>query len=220
MWLLTPQFSLVMHSSPTISSCGFSRADSNCLYDAGHQVGPVPLSKIDGLGAHLELMWLNSGILMGRAPLPTLASKREGCRLRAWQHLPSRGKKLPVNGADRRKQLRGRRASPSDLKGLKHAGNQLYHRTLQLTERLGGGHPGGITAVWSVSWTQAIRRSSLPPLSSECTFCPLFPQWGCSEGLSLERALCGWDHLDGAHDWTQLRPLYKILRFWWVGANI
>lgn len=56
MWLLTPQFSLVMHLSPTISSCGFSRAASKCLYDAGHQVGPVPLGKIDGHGAHLELM--------------------------------------------------------------------------------------------------------------------------------------------------------------------
>lgn len=80
---------------------------------------------------------------MGRAPLPTLASKREGCRLRAWHHLPSRGKKLPVNGADSRKQLRGRMASPSDLEGLKHAGNQLYHWTLQLTEPLGVGSSRG-----------------------------------------------------------------------------
>ena len=28
-----------------------------------------------------------------------------------------------------------------------------------------------------------------------------------------------WDHWDPVHDWTQLRPLYKLLRFWWVGVG-
>ena len=29
-----------------------------------------------------------------------------------------------------------------------------------------------------------------------------------------------WDHLDGICNWTQLKPLHKILRFWWVDVEI
>ena len=33
------------------------------------------------------------------------------------------------------------------------------------------------------------------------------------QGWSLERAMCCWGHLDGIHWWTQLMPLYELLRF-------
>lgn len=29
-----------------------------------------------------------------------------------------------------------------------------------------------------------------------------------------------WDYLDGICDWTQLRPLYKLLRLWQMGGTI
>lgn len=29
-----------------------------------------------------------------------------------------------------------------------------------------------------------------------------------------------WDHLNGKHDWIQVRPLDKLLRFWWAGVAI
>lgn len=32
--------------------------------------------------------------------------------------------------------------------------------------------------------------------------------------------MCYWAHLDGVHVWTLWRPLYKLLRFWWVGREI
>lgn len=39
-------------------------------------------------------------------------------------------------------------------------------------------------------------------------------------GCSLERAICPWNHLDGIHEWTQLRPLCQLLSFWQVSAEI
>lgn len=38
------------------------------------------------------------------------------------------------------------------------------------------------------------------------------------QGRRLKRAMCCWDHLDGVQDWTVLRPLFRLLRFWRVGA--
>lgn len=43
---------------------------------------------------------------------------------------------------------------------------------------------------------------------------------GVIQGCSLERVRYGWDHLNGICDRTPFRVLYKLLRFWWVGAEI
>ena len=40
----------------------------------------------------------------------------------------------------------------------------------------------------------------------------------CSK--DTEKAKNSWDHLDSVCDWTQFRPLYKLFRFWQVGAEI
>lgn len=46
--------------------------------------------------------------------------------------------------------------------------------------------------------------------------CPPFPQWAVPR-MKLERTgCCCWDHLDRICDWTQLKPLHKLLRFWWA----
>lgn len=57
------------------------------------------------------------------------------------------------------------------------------------------------------SWTWVIRGSWSP------TPCP----WNVHP--RLKRAMCCWDHWDPVHDWTQLRPLYKFLRFWRTGGE-
>ena len=77
-----------------------------------------------------------------------------------------------------------------------------------------------ITTGWPTSWTQAIKGSSPPPPSLECTFCPPFPQWKPFQGHNLKRVMCCWDHLDNMWDWTQLRFLYKLVRFWQTGVEI
>ena len=46
------------------------------------------------------------------------------------------------------------------------------------------------------------------------------PTMSCFQGCSLERAMCCWDHPDWICEWTQLRPLQKHSRFWWVDAEI
>ena len=52
-------------------------------------------------------------------------------------------------------------------------------------------------------------------LSSECTFCLLFPQWELFQGQNLERIRC-WDHMDWIRDWTQgLFMNFKILTGRW-----
>lgn len=51
-------------------------------------------------------------------------------------------------------------------------------------------------------WIQVIGSSPPTPLSWNILFCPLFPPSG------------------GICDPTKLRPLYKLLRFWWGGAEI
>lgn len=40
-----------------------------------------------------------------------------------------------------------------------------------------------------------------------------------SSSQHLERGRCFWDHLDSVCDWTQLRCLYKHLRFWQSGRE-
>ena len=85
------------------------------------------------------------------------------------------------------------------------------------------------TACWPTSW--AMGASPPSPLSLECFLHPFLslmfspsplslefsPHPSHSEshfqGHSLERIMC-WDHLDGIHEWTQLRPLYKLLVTW------
>ena len=43
---------------------------------------------------------------------------------------------------------------------------------------------------------------------------------GHLQGLSLERAVWCWDHLDWIPNWAQCRPLYKPVRFWQTDAGI
>lgn len=60
----------------------------------------------------------------------------------------------------------------------------------------------------------------LPLQSSECV--NLYPQYhsqSCFQGLSLERAMCYWDHLDWMCFWSQLRGLYIIWRLWPASAR-
>lgn len=86
---------------------------------------------------------------------------------------------------------------------------------------VGGGNGENVTSDWPMSWTWAVRGSAPPLLPSpEHTFCPPFLQREQFQGHSLERVSCCWDHLDSVRDWTQLRPLYNLLRFWRVGAEI
>ena len=40
-----------------------------------------------------------------------------------------------------------------------------------------------------------------------------FPVLETAQGRSLEIVVWCWDHLDRIYDWTQLRSLYKLLRF-------
>lgn len=44
--------------------------------------------------------------------------------------------------------------------------------------------------------------------------------WSPFQGCSLESTRCCWDHLDWKRDWILLRPQYKLLWFWWAGAEI
>lgn len=46
-----------------------------------------------------------------------------------------------------------------------------------------------------------------PPLSLDYTVLPSSPQQSLFQGQSFERTMCFWNHLNGIHDWTQLRPL-------------
>ena len=82
-----------------------------------------------------------------------------------------------------------------------------------------GGHREDVTISWPISWTQAVRSSSPLPLSLKCVFCTLFPQWKPPPG-GLDRTMCYWDYLGGIRDWTPLRPLCKLLRFWQAGVEI
>lgn len=40
----------------------------------------------------------------------------------------------------------------------------------------------------------------------------------CFQGNGLERVRCWWDHPVSVRDWTQLRLLHKLLRFWQSGC--
>lgn len=69
------------------------------------------------------------------------------------------------------------------------------------------------------SWIWSIRGSSLPPMLWECTSGLPFLQ---PEPFFWETA---WESkllliLVGTHHWTQLRPLYILVRFWWTDAQI
>lgn len=71
-----------------------------------------------------------------------------------------------------------------------------------------------MTASSPMSWTPVIRGSSLPSFVLGMYVLPTATKWGPFQGQSLERAVCCWNHLDSIHDWTLLKPLHKLLRFW------
>lgn len=66
---------------------------------------------------------------------------------------------------------------------------ETTHMSLEVIERIW-------PASWLLSWTQAVGVSSAPPLTLECRFRTLCPQWEPFQGHSLERGRCCWDHLD------------------------
>lgn len=71
-------------------------------------------------------------------------------------------------------------ASPSPLPVLPEAVSPQYTICPHIFVSgfvLGGGHGEDVPAAGPSSWTWARQGSSPPPLSSECAFCPLFPQW-------------------------------------------
>ena len=97
-----------------------------------------------------------------------------------------------------------------------------------------------VASCWKRGWggcdrwlTQAIRSSSPPPLlpssspplllSSPVLVIYVPPSalvaWAISRTHPWESQVC-WDHLDWICDWTLLRPLYKLLRFWRAGVEI
>lgn len=62
--------------------------------------------------------------------------------------------------------------------------------------------------------------SSTLSLSLECIFGSTFPQWGPFSRIQSWELIRCWDHLGSVLNWTQLRPLCKLLRFQWVRAKI
>lgn len=77
--------------------------------------------------------------------------------------------------------------------------------------------------VWPESWTGALEGSSPLALFLQCAFaclpCSLLPE--ASQGHSLEWIMWWWwDYLDCVPDWTQLRLLYRFLRFWQASVEI
>ena len=67
---------------------------------------------------------------------------------------------------------------------------------------------------WPPATLAIYQRLLTPPLPLKCTFCPLFPLWEPFLRMQTWGSMCLGDHLDWIHDWTLLRPLYKLLRFW------
>ena len=71
-----------------------------------------------------------------------------------------------------------------------------------------------------ISWPMWVTTvSSFLPLSFE-VHCLLFPQRKLFQGHSFEKVRYFWDLLDCSYVWTQLRILYKLLRYQWVGGKI
>lgn len=58
-------------------------------------------------------------------------------------------------------------------------------------------------------------RLLTPSWSLECVTHLPRPRQSHFEDLSLQKAMCCWDYMEGVHNWTPLRPLCKQLRFWW-----
>ena len=149
---------------------------------------------------------------VGRRPLPTWASKREECGLRAWQPLPPKGKKLPVDGADRQE---GKAFRPWRFKTYRKPALPPDSPTPETSLR-----KSSRASDCSLTCELDLGNGKIPHPHPECTFCPWSPQWGHSDGRSLEGALWGWDPLDGAREWTQLRPMYKLVSFWQVSEGM
>lgn len=76
-------------------------------------------------------------------------------------------------------------------------------------------------ASWPKSWTWAIWGSSSSPCPWNIESAHHSHSWDYFKDLALkEQVICYWNHLDWIPDWSSIRPLYKLLRFWQVGAEI
>lgn len=65
------------------------------------------------------------------------------------------------------------------------------------------------------NWRLLTSSSSL-----ESTFSLPSPSQKLPQGSNHETLMWWWDYQDWVRDWTQLRPLYKLLTYWWAGAEI
>ena len=69
-----------------------------------------------------------------------------------------------------------------------------------------------MTSLLTLELALANQRFLPASWSLACTFYPPYPHWELFQGPSLERAVWCWDHLNSVPHWTQLKPLYKLLR--------
>lgn len=70
------------------------------------------------------------------------------------------------------------------------------------------------TPVWPLISTWAIEVPRLFPCPGNVRFACSFHGGSCLQEHRLERAICCWDDLNSMCDWTQLRLLHILLRFW------
>ena len=150
-----------MYSSSNTSTCGWNRATSTSTCDAGQQVGSVSIGENDGHKTHVELRWLNSGILIRKESYFQLWLLREKNASPGLEnYLSPEGKKLPENEANREEsssETGGENALRPRRWGLKHAWHQFYTWTLQRWEPVGGGQEEDVTACWPSSWTRQLQ---------------------------------------------------------------
>ena len=85
---------------------------------------------------------------------------------------------------------------------------------------MGGGHLEKVTSGWLAHWTCVRHTLSLVFRMCILSIIPSVRDISKDHTSSLERATCCWDHLDSIHAWSWSRPLYKYLKFWWVGIEI
>lgn len=79
-----------------------------------------------------------------------------------------------------------------------------------------GGHQEDMSFSWLQSWTRAIEGSLPSPLHLGMYLLPTVPNGSLFQKYRLERVRWCWDHLD----WTHLRILYKLLKFWWMSSTL
>ena len=91
---------------------------------------------------------------------------------------------------------------------------------ITVSQGLEGSHGEDVITNWPVSWALAFWGSSSPPLSWECKFCPWFPQQELYSGSQYWDSNVLLNHMYWIYDWTSLRVLRKLSRFWELAVDI